>query len=622
MNTFTFVASSDGHQLNLNACASLTKRRMPNRGGEIEQRETLLPGANCGWFWLRTDDVDHAQLISEAVGEQYAVLAYGKIAGSPAGSAAGVILNAWSKGEAAEVLKLNGNFGAVVVNRKERSVHLISDIIGHRTLRYYVNDSVFITSPHEVALVATGLVPTDFDYVTAASIAVIEWSVGGKGLLRHINNVQGGDHVRWRNGQVQHYPVRILDPGTRIKLDDHHAVKDNVDQLINLARDNARAAAKESPVIYADLTAGQDSRAVLGLLLAELNPDRIVALTRGTAQCQEARVAARLAKMYKVRHRIDEDATTYLKEEEFKSNVDALAFAMNGDTDAKRAATPFSHIDSSSIHVTGVGSGVFRGYYYSRSRRTETDIIRFCSREDRASRLPWSSPEYFGPVLIRIAARIREFAAQSESAYDVLDLYYLRERFGVWGAITSRTYIENRHLAPLINPPMVRLAYRMPSPIGAHAAYTQECIRRFLPRAYWLRVNGNELLPLGQCGSLSRVLSYTDRLTRRIWREVGKRFGRNDLKPNEGTPDEARSAAFAGPLCDYLRDALTVSGSVAVELFGLNGIEQLLEEHASGSRNNMPILGALVTLEHYRKMITGTAREASRHTTGVQYFTS
>jgi len=236
-NTFVFLVSNGVR------CESLAAQVMARSVWklslieEADRHVMLFPEVNCGWFWIRSNDMQHAQEISEAVEEQYAVCAYGDVFSSAPASAAKLILNAWAEGGVAKVLELNGNFGAVVLNRIEGAVYLVSDLIGHRALRYWHDDSVFIVSPHDLALVATGLVPPHFDYESLTSIAEIGWSIRGKSLIRNINNEQGGDCVRWHRGNIQCSPCVYLNRGDRISPGDSKSVERNIDKLICAARD-------------------------------------------------------------------------------------------------------------------------------------------------------------------------------------------------------------------------------------------------------------------------------------------------------------------------------------------------------------------------------------------------
>lgn len=600
MNTFAFITAPDLNQSKLEAWKNTLKKHIPRLDYEVEESTALLEDASCAWFWLREISTPQTTLISEARNWHYTVLAYGQVLGSP--SAAQAILDAWTQNETKAVEELNGNFGAVIFDRTERTVHLVSDLIGHRSLRYWRNDEMFIASPHDLTLISTGFVPADIDYHCVAGSAVSEWVWQGKSLLRHVNTTRGGDYVRWHKGHLQHKPAQLLNPSARIDVNNHGEIRRTFQDLISVARENVRPL-KEYPTVHTELTAGEDSRAVLSLLLAEVPRSQIVAVTDGKPASTDVRVAAQIAKLYKVRHVISELETPYASVDDFKRWLAAYAFAMNGDADAQYVAggrRKYRVLDS--YACSGSGIEVFRGYYYDHPKykgRTLalSNFVPKLLREKSLSRLPWSAPEYPESVRAQLTACLDNLSAESKNVHDILDLYYLRERYGVWGSLISRWYRDRRKYTPLISPQLVRLAYRMPSPIGNHAAYSRECISRFMPRASWVRVNENYLLPLKSDGKWTNLFSKIDQV---VQKRIKRRAAQSAT--SENTPQQIHAAAFAGPLFDYLRDTFTADGSAALELFGRAGTEQLLEEHRSRTKDHVYLLGMLLTAERFRQM--------------------
>ncbi|MEJ7714139.1 MAG: hypothetical protein WKF84_30920 [Pyrinomonadaceae bacterium] len=196
-----------------------------------------------------------------------------------------------------------------------------------------------------------------------------------------------------------------------------------------------------------------------------------------------------------------------------------------------------------------------------------------------------------------------------DRGYDLLDLYYLRERYAVWGGLVSRSYSVRRRFAPLISPRLVRTAYRMPTPMRTHSAYMRECIRRFTPRAYWVHVNGKRFLPFLDAGGLANLLSKADRALYPYLMKVKNRLTGRRRTAEEATPQQISAAAFRGPLFDYVHQVLIAEGSFAVEIFGRKGVDQLLEEHRSKVKNRLDVLGMSLTAEHYRNMVLKLARD-------------
>lgn len=59
-------------------------------------------------------------------------------------------------------------------------------------------------------------------------------------------------------------------------------------------------------------------------------------------------------------------------------------------------------------------------------------------------------------------------------------------------------------------------------------------------------------------------------------------------------------------------DRLLSNGSFSPEIFGLHGIESLINEHKQGQKDHTEVLGLLVAMERWRSLIPGLAKEASR----------
>lgn len=602
-NTFIFL-SSNGSPCDDLAARILTRPKW--KSAQLEkagERFRYFPKAACGWSFVSATHSQSPTETSECVDGQFAVCAYGDVLNAAGERAARLILKAWVEGGVAKVLELNGNFGAVVVDLQNGAVNLVSDPIGHRSLRYWATDSMLLVSPHDVALVATGLVPPDLDFETAASIAAVGWSIKGASLIRNVKSERGGDHVRWHRGTLEHTRWAPLESNGRFSPRDRGAIKRTIDEMIGSVRENLRILGQTHQIIYTDLTAGQDTRAVLSLLLSVVPRDQIVAVTGGKNHSGEVSVAARLAKLYRVRHRIAEEESSCVTLPEFKQTVDALAFGMNGDSNAKYAATYSAQFTGDYIHLTGGGGEIFRGRFYMRRRVKATDD-RFPAEVSDILNLV---PHYGVSALLRLMGTLSELRAQSETWFDLLDLFQLRESHAVWGALGSRTYIGKRSFEPLVSARVTRLMGRMPSPMGKYATYAHEGIRRFTPRAYWTPVNDDYILPFDQSRLLSLGFRYCNRLLRRAsMNSNGSRPGAQ-LEFDDATPEGAAASAFAGPLAEYVRALLTDSRSFGAEIFGRPTVERFLNEHGSRKRNQLCYLGPLVTAEHFRNLIQEAA---------------
>ena len=67
---------------------------------------------------------------------------------------------------------------------------------------------------------------------------------------------------------------------------------------------------------------------------------------------------------------------------------------------------------------------------------------------------------------------------------------------------------------------------------------------------------------------------------------------------------------LVGPLMETVREILMSDDSFALRIFGRHGVESLLNEYESRSKNNTEVLGLLTAMERWRSMVYGVAREA------------
>lgn len=181
----------------------------------------------------------------------------------------------------------------------------------------------------------------------------------------------------------------------------------------------------------------------------------------------------------------------------------------------------------------------------------------------------------------------------------------------VWGASTARQTWGNPRWSPFLSPQMVKMAFMMPSPIARFATIHLESLRRFAPRAYWVRGNG-KLLQLEGEGTIKNMLKKTDRLYRGGLSRVQRVL--SQFRPLGGSKDMDQLAEDvpAGNLLNTEGDILMPDGIFALEIFGRHGVDSLLKEHESRTHNHTEVLALLGSMEQWRAMVQGVAQEAAR----------
>jgi hypothetical protein len=136
-------------------------------------------------------------------------------------------------------------------------------------------------------------------------------------------------------------------------------------------------------------------------------------------------------------------------------------------------------------------------------------------------------------------------------------------------------------------------------------------IKRFLPVAYWLPVNRNIFLPLYEKSAVKTLLAKaTKSAGYKYWRL------RDFLVPQKYTEshEKARARCFAGLLSDSLSDLLLAENGIGKRIFGEEGLQSIIHDHLYGEKNNLQVIGFLVTLEIYRELLAETKNMATTRT--------
>lgn len=593
----------------------VTRRMMPALGCSIALRERVLAEFGGGWFYFYPEELADRPLITECVDDALAVLAFGDMVAATRQGAAAVIAAAWREGGVEAVRRLDGCFGAVVVDRVARSVHIVSDLMGLRTLRHFCDGEVLLVSPHDVPIVATGLCPVEYDLASAASIVACDWSLGGKALLKHLTVGDPNAYTVWKDRAARTVVRPVIGADGRIEAGDREAVRRNIDEMIERMRENARAMSGDAAVVQAELTAGIDSRAVMGILLWVVGPSRIEAVTGGAPGHYDVKMAMRLAAAYGFRHRYFTSGKQVVNS--FMPLSRLLAFVTNGTTNSKRATFSMPRpTEAATPTFVGNGGEIFHGFYAPSPLRrprlsdyTSEQLAGYLERKlPRIRGLAWADGGMADELVGRLRDSVEAARAISGAPSDVLDLFYLHERYCRWGSGSARrTYVRDRY-ALFQSPGLLQLAWRLPAPISQNGLLHRTIIKRTMPRAYRWLINRRKYLPLSDYPRLSKAFSEAmirltggaDRVRRRFLGRAGTT-----------TYQDAIGDVFAVQLGGVLRDMLLAEDSISLEILGRKGTASMLDEHISGRGNHIQAIGFLVTLQQYRKVI-GEACEGAK----------
>lgn len=608
MYTFLFMANLHVPELEhrLSDSLEINRKLIPAGTTPLKTDTVILSDHKMGWFSIVPENAGRRSLISVYQDHMLLTLVYGNIYDPREHlSSASILAEAWQKGGVFSARRLDGCFSAIVSELNKNTSYILSSFVGNRTLHYYItDDDVVLISGQDIPIVATGLCPVEFDLVSVSSILACDWSLRGKSLLQHINTCSPFEYLRLKDGKLEVIKDPMLSLDDRISCSDYISRRQLHTEMVSTMKTRVKAIAASEEQIDMALTAGIDSRAILASLLMGFLPEQINAFTDGSSLCVDVATARKVAMIYGVPHSSACPAAPDLNQ--FLLNCTTMAYFMNGACNSGRAITQPGIYDSEkNIFFGGNGGEIFRGYYYPLNQVVENQLnderaLKVLQKKIfHAQSLEFADNSILKSVSHRLTQSIEVLSGFSKNGYDILDLFYLFERYGIWSNTVYLPHSDSYHFL-FDNFRLISLAYRFPVPIGLHCTFHLEMVRKLLPRAYWIPVNSKYLLPFAHIPTMRRIFSFWNKLLKLC--SFIKRNRKVVAAQRDATKSfrQVQAEIFAGPLSTLCYDMLADNKSLSCELLGKKGITNLLEKHRTGEQNNLLAIGHLLTIERFK----------------------
>ncbi|MBN2119591.1 MAG: hypothetical protein JW734_00870 [Candidatus Omnitrophica bacterium] len=572
---------------------------------KVTHRE--IPEVKAGWLFLEPEFVSGKSFISEYVDSRCAVIVFGELYQKDSGTVAENIAKIWRKNGVDAVRRLNGCFSAVIIDSLSNEFYIVSDLVGLRSARYYCGKNYLLVSTHDIPIVATGLCSFEFDLASASSILCYDWSLQSKSLIKGIEACNPNKYITWREGSLKTEDKPLLSVQDRINRHDKKTFSKHIDLMIEVMRNNTRTFCGNVSTVRADLTAGSDTRALLGILLSVIEPYRLKLFTLGSFGSMEVSTAMRIASKYNLRHmHFNHDVPDF---DSFIRHVRLRAFLMNGDTNAKRAvAESPSYLNDGAVYLHGGGGPIFKGAYYFNTQKKNflsglqtEDIVKFLENRCRRDKTVFQpSEEIQLKIKSRLSDIINNYLNISNNAADLLDLFYLYERYGRWGSMAANFTWENR-FCPFDLPEVVKMGFKLPSPISNDCLLHRTIIKRYLPEVYCWPVNKSYLLPL--IGS-SELKVIAQKVINRVLRFRQRKQYSSNINEDAKSHEQKRSEIFAIFLADKMKDMFLDANSISSTVFKKDILNHIICEHEKRSKNYSRLLGILATVEQFRYLVS------------------
>jgi asparagine synthetase B (glutamine-hydrolysing) len=261
----------------------------------------------------------------------------------------------FSKSELIRCLDKTGkSYSVVLYNKVDKSVTFFGDKIGQRTLFYSMKDDHLIVSSHEVGVICSGLIDTDVDPVSMATVNTAGWSLGNYGLIKGVRACQPMTCGLFRKGTLQ---VEVMPkPEEQITPDSKTLAQEC---CAYLAED-----LEGTGTVEIELSAGFDSRGALGATLSSKSAGQLHGFSEGEADSEDVIVAADIARRVGISFERRDTPKSDL--ETFRKQWAYSAVENNGNFDisvlaSKKPTQPDMIPD---VSICGDGGEIFRGYYY------------------------------------------------------------------------------------------------------------------------------------------------------------------------------------------------------------------------------------------------------------------
>ena len=561
----------------------------------------MLPEMRAAFVTLKPALDLSPSLIQYVSAPSAAVLVFGSQAGAT--DLADAVLREFVAGGVAQVAQMTGSLSAVVIDRVQRRAWVTGTLLGHRSLFYYARDGRFMVSPHDLTLLATGRVPLMVDYASLSSMVACDWSLEGRSLLASVARCHPLEALCWDNDALTTQGVNSLNLNERLDVRDRTAINRQLDCVVEEVLASVRSHVQGASRVRCSLTAGMDSRAVLAAITGAAHNLPIHTSTSGGSSSEDVVVAKRLAALVGAHHERQEPTPPAL--EDFGGVLRLKAFFCSGDTSAKRAMTRLPGIDpSAELLAGGNGGEIYRGFFYQYfgatgtvPRDLEPIAARLLSwRFRRLAQLPFADPAFNAEVNQRLLLALGRAGRCSADPYDILDLLYLFERYGRWGA-SQASQPWSRTWTPFESAAAIRAAFRLPAPMGRHCSVHALLIQRFLPRrAYWIPINGGQLLALDGRGGIHYALRQALTVGAMVRQQVRRR-----LRKSARRSDDVKASFLSGELSQITEHLMDEEGSLSRVLFGRDGVRTLLARHRQ-HQDQLAAIGILLTAETWRQL--------------------
>jgi len=570
--------------------------------------EDVFPDARYSAFIDQASDGCEIHLVAD---DHYALVIYGETTPLTPATALALCHRDGVDAMIGQICGGDGSFGAMLWDRKAGTVRLFCDVTGQRSLRFTTEgDGSLCVSSHDIGLViGAGLTPR-VDASALRMTGAIGWPVATGSLLEGVT-------------VCPPFECTVLSPKPdreasefSVRLDPISSPEPAGSTLMEMSLEWLGRSTGGSGDIVVELSAGFDSRASTAATLAVADPHRIRAFSEGPAESEDVTVAREIAKRAGI---------AFERRETTKMPADAFLDAWSRSTVASNGCADVSALVSRSLDaeradapttICGDGGETFRGYFYpyrplERTLRPPIASARRALFSKFSGAKAFQTPEAAGDLRAKLDLVTERLGRVSASEAEILDRYFVTERFGIWNQTLVRDAANRNRVSPFYSRRAIMAALALPEPMGWTNALHTNLVRAFLPAAMDLPLNGEASASRHEPGLLNSLRLdwsvFAGKVERKLRRKLG--FRRAELEDDReaiivglvdtilgGTPADLISAGTVLDTAGYsVPERIGVYGwGVWTELGALRFIRICERVHATrrarGNRGPEPAL--------------------------------
>lgn len=363
-----------------------------------------------------------------------------------------------------EATHLEGAFVLARANVAVRRFEIVNDFLGFCQL-YQAECSgrrIFSTS---VNAIANRLAPSDIDAHAAAEYCISGWVMGDRTLHPAVTVVPPATSIvidnRGRITRDQYYAAEeLLRRKPKRPLDDGR-----IDELRRALEAIIRSASRSAKELFCPVTAGRDSRLLVGLTMSAGIKAKY--FTTQTETSPDVVLGRQIANKYKLDYELRETPATRIAAE-----YDHLVSQLDAQTDGLRAIDAIRYLaaqpdvpESVPALLNGHGGEVCRGYYATTSGlmpgATLSRILSATAyRINSCRRDHFLLPSAVAHLRNHLESQAQKWLAMGFHPIDVPDLFYAYDRVRRWAG-THRRVFESAHsvVAPLVSRPFFEASF-------------------------------------------------------------------------------------------------------------------------------------------------------------------